>query len=117
MALNAKRLKGSSIVEVVMAIAIIGAVIGVGSIVFVNINQSANTLQDINEEGQTLTGFINHRILLEDQSWYPNEIVRTDLIDQEFSIDGNRWIESRLIDDKKRVLWKFEVPQIEQHED
>ena len=81
MALNAKRLKGSSIVEVVMAIAIIGAVIGVGSIVFVNINQSANTLQDINEEGQTLTGFINHRILLEDQSWYPNEIVRTDLID------------------------------------
>ena len=74
-----------------MAIAIIGAVIGVGSIVFVNINQSANTLQDINEEGQTLTGFINHRILLEDQSWYPNEIVRTDLIDQEFSIDGNRW--------------------------
>lgn len=110
MAIRKYQIKGSSIVEVVMAIAIIGAVLGVSSVVFVNVNQSANTLQDINEEGHVFTDFINHKLILEDKLWVPKETKRTFLEQQEVNKGGAIWLESRLIDVEKRTLWKFEVP-------
>lgn len=95
-----------------MAIAIIGAVIGVGSVIFVNITKSAHTLQDINEEGRVLTEFVNQRILLEKETWHPNDLSRTDFIHKEVEKAGTFWIKSLLFDGEERLLWQFEVPKM-----
>jgi hypothetical protein len=61
---NKNKLKASSIIEVVIAMTIIAVMVAIGSMIFVNINQSNSTLKEINEEGEVLTEFINQRLIL-----------------------------------------------------
>lgn len=116
MAVVKKRLKANSIIEVVMAIAIIGIAIGIGSMVFVNVNKSANTLQEINEEGSALTGFVNNKIILEKENWYPKEMQWCNFSQNEFSRSQATWQENTLFDRKGRVLWQYEI-QIPENEE
>lgn len=116
MAVVKNHLKASSIIEVVMAIAIIGIAIVISSMVFVNVNKSANTLQEVNEEGSTLTRFINNKIILEKENWYPEGMQWCDFSQNEISKSEATWQKNTLLDRKGRVLWQYEI-QIQENEE
>jgi type II secretory pathway component PulJ len=102
------KLKASSIIEVVIAMTIIAIVVAIGSMTYVNINQSNSTLKEINEEGEVLSRFINQRLVL------GNEIESEDFTSSEltFSNSENESFQSiiyKLTGRNKNTLWQFEV--------
>ena len=102
------KLKASSIIEVVIAMTIIAIVVAIGSMTFVNINQSNSTLNEINEEGEVLTTFINQRLLLE------NELENEDFTSSQLVISNSendqfQSILYKLSGRNNNTLWQFEV--------
>lgn len=109
MVVNGKnKLKANSIIEVVIAMTIIAIVVAIGSMTYVNVNQSNSTLKEINDQGKVLTKFINQRLVL------GNEVENEDFSSSQLMISDskNESFQSIIYKLKGRndnILWQFEV--------
>lgn len=109
MAVKSKhKLGASSIIEVVIAMTIIAVVVAIGSMVYVNVNQSNSSLQEINEEGEILTDFINKRLILK-KNYDERDLSGTQLIISESESETNYSTIYHLKGRNENTLWKFEV--------
>lgn len=101
-------LNANSIIEVVIAMTIIAVVVAIGSMIFVNINQTNKSLQEINDEGDSITRFINQSFLLQetvDQEDFPSSELN---IERSESNDQNTLIYT-LRGRNEKILWQFEI--------
>lgn len=102
------KLKASSIIEVVIAMTIIAIVVAIGSMTYVNINQSNSTLKEINEEGEALSKFINQRLVLGNEIENEN-FTSTKLIVSKSETEQFQSIIYKLTGRNDNILWQFEV--------
>lgn len=103
------RCRASSVIEVVIAMTIIAVLITLSGRLYVSLNNSTKTLQEINDQGLSMTKFINQIFILEEEIRIEEELQFSEMTIKEIKeSDWNKQlIEVYSIRNKK--LWQIEL--------